>query len=129
MRLTELPPLVGRLAEVAIIGEEIAAARDGRLRVVTIEGEAGIGKTRLLREVGRLAAAQQILVLEATADEDLRGPYLVVRMLLSGAATTPVVGEGDAQLAIGRAERALRGEDRPPVPGDSPEAATWVADR
>ncbi len=40
--------LVGRLAELQRIGEAVASAAAGRGQVVVVEGEAGIGKTRLL---------------------------------------------------------------------------------
>ena len=47
------PPLVGRDAERQCLEEAVATGRRG---VVAIVGEAGIGKTRLARELARLAA-------------------------------------------------------------------------
>jgi predicted ATPase len=38
----------GRAAEIAVLGESLDRVTAGRLSVVLIEGEAGIGKTRLL---------------------------------------------------------------------------------
>jgi hypothetical protein len=43
------PVLVGRAAELAVLGESWALARDGSPATVLIGGEAGIGKTRLVR--------------------------------------------------------------------------------
>jgi DNA-binding CsgD family transcriptional regulator len=40
--------LVGRAAELDVLAEALNQVRSGRLAVVTLEGEAGIGKTRLL---------------------------------------------------------------------------------
>jgi DNA-binding CsgD family transcriptional regulator/tetratricopeptide (TPR) repeat protein len=41
---------VGREAEIAELGSELARTRDGDLRCVVLEGEPGIGKTRLASE-------------------------------------------------------------------------------
>ena len=43
------PVLVGRAAEIAVLGESWALARSGSPATVLIGGEAGIGKTRLVR--------------------------------------------------------------------------------
>ena len=43
--------LVGRTPELQILDEELDQAFDGHLRVLLIEGGAGIGKTRLLNEI------------------------------------------------------------------------------
>ena len=45
-------PLIGRLAELAELQQSFGEARDGRrYRAATVVGEAGIGKTRLAREL------------------------------------------------------------------------------
>lgn len=52
----ELGPLVGRDAELAILGEHFDRAAAGRGALVVIEGEPGVGKSRLVRAfAGRLA--------------------------------------------------------------------------
>ncbi|MGH8839288.1 MAG: ATP-binding protein, partial [Jiangellaceae bacterium] len=43
--------LVGRDAELALTASEVARLRDGRAAVLMIEGEAGIGKTRLVEAI------------------------------------------------------------------------------
>ena len=46
-------PLVGRLAELAILRSALEELRTGRGRVIAIVGEAGLGKSRLLDELRR----------------------------------------------------------------------------
>ena len=48
--VTVSPVLVGRAAEIAMLDESWARARDGSPATVLIGGEAGIGKTRLVRQ-------------------------------------------------------------------------------
>ena len=50
-------PLVGREREVETLGRLLEQARAGRGAVALIEGEPGIGKTRLLAEMVGSAAA------------------------------------------------------------------------
>jgi class 3 adenylate cyclase/tetratricopeptide (TPR) repeat protein len=52
-------PMVGREQEFATLGDAYAQAVDsGRCRLVTVVGEAGVGKSRLVEEFMRSAAAQ-----------------------------------------------------------------------
>jgi predicted ATPase len=46
-------PLIGREPELKQIGEMVALARQGQGRVLSISGEAGIGKSRLIEEARR----------------------------------------------------------------------------
>jgi class 3 adenylate cyclase len=46
-----LTPLVGREAEVALLLERWARAKDGQGQLVVLNGEAGIGKSRLVQEL------------------------------------------------------------------------------
>jgi class 3 adenylate cyclase/DNA-binding CsgD family transcriptional regulator len=56
-------PFVGREREVALLAERLEAAAAGQGSVVLLQGDAGIGKTRLLEAVATLAQAQGALVL------------------------------------------------------------------
>ena len=91
-------PIVGRDAELADLADAYRVARDGRsARLVTVIGDAGVGKTRLVHEaVERIAASACVL----------RG-----RCLAYGEGTTfwPLVGMVHEAAHI--------------VPGDSAEAA------
>ncbi len=53
---------VGRRAEIGAIDELWAQAKDGGLQVVSIEGEPGIGKTGLARELARRARIEGCVV-------------------------------------------------------------------
>ncbi len=75
--VTGRPPLAGRAEEMGRF-RFLAAAPDGRLRLLV--GEPGIGKTRLLEEMGDALAAQGWLVLKGRAFEAERdralGPWI-----------------------------------------------------
>jgi ABC-type transport system substrate-binding protein len=55
--------LVGRAREVALLEARLESARAGQSQLVLIAGEAGVGKSRLLRELEAACRARQILVL------------------------------------------------------------------
>ncbi|MET8997687.1 BTAD domain-containing putative transcriptional regulator [Amycolatopsis sp. NPDC004169] len=65
--------LVGRTAELAVLRESLTTALAGGSAVVVIEGEPGVGKTRLLRE--------------ATAESERRGALVAWGSCLEGAGT------------------------------------------
>ena len=53
---------------------------------MTLEGEPGIGKTRLLLAAVDLASASGFTCVAITADEEIRGPFLVARSLFASSA-------------------------------------------
>ena len=59
-----LTPLVGREAEMAVLRERWAQARDGLGQVVLLSGEAGIGKSRLVQVLQEHVAAEPYTRLE-----------------------------------------------------------------
>ena len=61
-------PLRGRDDELDEISERISAARSSTGSVLTIEGEPGLGKTRLLEEAARIAGRAGIRFSYAAAD-------------------------------------------------------------
>ena len=54
-------PMVGRASEQALIREKMAAVKIGRGQIIAISGEAGIGKSRLVAEMIRLAGNQDFI--------------------------------------------------------------------
>ena len=104
-------PLVGRRAEVELLAASLEAAAEGQPRFVLVAGEAGIGKTRLLREAADLAAPLGLSVLRGTAIEGGRGmPYLP--LLAPLADRTEGVTDAPSELV----RRLITGE---PSPDDS----------
>ncbi len=75
-------PFVGRADELALFNSEMQRVRSGEPRLVWLTGEAGIGKTSLMRRfVGGLSGVR---VLWAGGDENETDlPYGVVNQLLS----------------------------------------------
>lgn len=51
-------PMLGRTPELTLIDQTIALARQGHSQIVALSGEAGLGKSRLVAEVVKLATAQ-----------------------------------------------------------------------
>ncbi len=68
-------PVIGRTRELKVIEEQLQGTGAG-LRAVVLEGEAGIGKTRMLDATADLATGMETpyWVLDVSADEELRGP-------------------------------------------------------
>ncbi|HYP47111.1 MAG TPA: AAA family ATPase [Thermoleophilaceae bacterium] len=67
---------VGREGELALLREWWSAARGGEgARLALVTGEAGIGKSRLVRELALEGRDQGAVVLHGSADEDLLVPH------------------------------------------------------
>jgi hypothetical protein len=103
-------PIVGRKRELKAIEEHLAAAGSG-LRAAVLEGEAGIGKTRMLEAAVDLAGAADTpyLTLDVSADEELRGPFLLFRSLLSSPRMAVMAREAMALEPVDRARDAIGG--------------------
>jgi DNA-binding SARP family transcriptional activator len=74
--------VVGRGPELARLWTAWGAARAGRRRAVLVGGEAGIGKSTLVAELGRLAEGEGVTVLSGYCDERLGVSLLPFRMAL-----------------------------------------------
>jgi DNA-binding CsgD family transcriptional regulator len=74
LRLTPSFPFAGRARELATLRALIPAGDDDGLRLVLVGGEAGSGKSRLVREFAR-EAADSALVLYGACDSVVRRPY------------------------------------------------------
>src|SRR5947199_2693178 len=67
--LAAVPSIRGRAAETVVLDDAIDRAASGRLAVVLIDGEAGIGKTRLLQDALEAARGRGLQVAAGRAAE------------------------------------------------------------
>lgn len=86
--LRESPPrdergLIGRRAERATLKRALEDAQSGTRRVLLLEGEAGMGKSRLVGELHRLASRSSVMWLLGSADSmEQHTPYRAWRDIL-----------------------------------------------
>src|SRR3954452_10908664 len=113
--------VIGRSTELDAIAEEIRDART-RMTAVTLEGEPGIGKTRLLLAASELAAAAGFTCVAITADEEIRGPFLVGRSLFASGAIGQTAAGTPAEAAVRRVTAAISGADEPGFGNLPPDA-------
>ncbi|MCZ7571669.1 MAG: AAA family ATPase [Ardenticatenaceae bacterium] len=101
-------PCVGREQELAYLAARLDAAQAGHGQLVLLHGEPGIGKSRLLEELGRLAASRGVRQLSARCYELERDlPYAPIvdalgRFVLERAEPAevpPALGQWGPQLA------------------------------
>src|SRR3954451_279230 len=97
---------IGRSVELDAIAEEIRAART-RMTAVTLEGEPGIGKTRLLLAAAELAGAAGVTCVATPADEESGGPILVGRSLFASGAIAETAAGTPAEAAVSRVSAAI----------------------
>lgn len=105
--------VVGRPIELEAIQQELAVARSGRLAALTLEGEPGIGKTRLLVAASEAANASGFTTIAVAADEEIRGPFLLARSILAAPAPAASVEGDTARQALQRGLDVLSGRDDP----------------
>ena len=104
--------VIGRSAELDAISQELREAT-GRLAAVTLEGEPGIGKTRLLVAAAELASASGFTCVAITADEEIRGAFLLARSLFNSSAIQGTAAGTPAEGAVRRVVEAISGRDEP----------------
>ena len=113
--------VIGRSAELGAISQELEEA-SARLSAVTLEGEPGIGKTRLLLAAAELASAAGFTCVAITADEEIRGPFLLARSLFASDAIRDTAAGTPAEAAVRRVVEAISGRDEPGFESLSPDA-------
>src|SRR5438552_7076985 len=114
-------PVIGRSGELDAISQELREATS-RLAAVTLEGEPGIGKTRLLLVAAERASAAGFTCVAITADEEIRGPFLLARSLFASSAIRDTAAGTGAEAAVGRVVEAISGRDEPGFETLSPDA-------
>src|SRR2546428_4590993 len=105
--------VVGRPIELAAIQQELAAVPKGRLAALTVEGEPGIGKTRLLLAASELASAGGFATIAVAADQEIRGPFLLARSIMASPDAAGAAEGTPAGEALQHSLDALSGRDDP----------------
>ena len=126
----EITPLVGRDSELERLDALLEAVRRGGRRLALIEGEPGIGKSRLLREIGRHARLAEMPMFALRCYEIERStPYQSVVELISIAVARAPQGALDRLAPVALAELAALSPavaecfpDLPELARDYPEA-------
>lgn len=117
-----LTPFVGRESELSRLHAAWARSAEGAAEVVFVSAEAGMGKSRLLREFGQALERQGAPVLACTGREEWRGSaYLaLIEPLREMLSLTP---QADAAAC----QAALQLRLPPAVKARWPQAETWLA--
>jgi predicted ATPase len=88
--LAPVPRMCGREAEIQALGEALGRVAAGGPAIVLVEGEAGIGKTRLLAEVLEDARGRGMQVAAGRAEElERTRPFGVLAAALGCARSSP----------------------------------------
>jgi predicted ATPase/class 3 adenylate cyclase len=78
-----LTPLAGRERELTFLKESVERARAGRTQLISLVGDAGVGKSRLAYELRRSVADSSVTVLEANCAAHADAlPFAVIGQLL-----------------------------------------------
>jgi len=103
-----LCPFVGRQAPLRLLRDHLRKAMAGTLQCVTVQGDPGVGKTRLIDELRRYAAADECLMLKGYCESYFRAepmqPFAQMLRILA-ASDDPAV----RQLLADHAPLAARG--------------------
>jgi predicted ATPase len=113
--------VVGRPIELAALKQELDAAKE-HLVGVTLEGEPGIGKTRLLVATADLATTSGFTTVAVTADEEIRGPFLLAQSIFASPALREAIAGRKAEEAVQRALGAISGQPEPGLETLAPDA-------
>ena len=103
-----LTPLVDRTRELGRLVESVARARSGRGQVISVVGDAGVGKSRLIYELRRRLADEPVLCLEGHCLP--HGEALPFHLVAQFLQTNFGLEEGDAPAA--QAAKVAEGVER-----------------
>src|SRR6266542_2506756 len=104
--------VVGRPLELAAVEQAVRSAATS-FAGLTLEGEPGIGKTRLLIAAADIATAAGFLTIGVMADEQIRGPFLLARSIFASAEAQRGARETAAEEHLRRAVDAVSGNVDP----------------
>jgi tetratricopeptide (TPR) repeat protein len=115
-----VPPFIGRRRQLDQFERCLQEVLAGRPQVVLIQGDAGVGKTRLLKEVRATALHYNIKVCQGRCYEDLALPYLpFVESLFAQLQQMPGNVQGTLSANMEIINRFLH-RDNGPLPSTSP---------
>jgi class 3 adenylate cyclase/tetratricopeptide (TPR) repeat protein len=110
----ETTPLVGRAVELRRLNEDLRAVGEGDARLVHIMGEAGVGKSRLVREFRGLVDDRFEQATARCASFEVDTPYaLLARVLRALLRIAPGVSEAAARESIQRLLETIDASDDP----------------
>ncbi|HVX43857.1 MAG TPA: AAA family ATPase, partial [Mycobacteriales bacterium] len=114
-------PLVARAGQMRALRTAFTRAERGEARAVLISGDAGVGKTRLLQEIGEFATGRGAQVLTGRCLDVSDGglPYLPFAEALAPLAAEPTAPPVRSRPALSRLLPGLAGEQHHPA-DDSP---------
>src|SRR5829696_5096235 len=128
LRLTPSFPFVGRSRELGALRRLMPDAESEGSRAVLLSGEAGSGKSRLVRELAHNAATDGVLVLYGACDAVVRTPYGPFVTALEQLARARDPDLLRAELATGGGEITRLLPDLPQLVGDLPDPASGDPD-
>ena len=122
--------MIGRDADLAWLNQRLDEVRDGAPFTVIVGGEAGIGKTRLIREFSRLPADVLLLTGQCVDLGSVAAPYAPVKTALrtlvaevGAERVLEAVGPGRAALVALLPELAEAGSEAIGAPGKGIESS------
>jgi class 3 adenylate cyclase/tetratricopeptide (TPR) repeat protein/DNA-binding CsgD family transcriptional regulator len=101
--------MVGRQIERAALEQDLEAVAAGSIRVFAIEGEPGIGKTRLMESAIQAATDRGFGAIMVGGDEELRGPFFMLRTLLGSSTIEALADQAMAREVLEQARTVLWG--------------------
>src|SRR6476646_1194953 len=114
--------LIGRRAELAWLRARVDLALGGFPHLVLVEGESGIGKTRLAQEALEHARRRKAAVLRGRCYDHLDFSYLPLRDSLFTAVEASLRARAGRDADVALVERARADADLDPATAASPEA-------
>jgi DNA-binding CsgD family transcriptional regulator/tetratricopeptide (TPR) repeat protein len=111
--------VVGRTTEIGAIEEAVDEARQG-IAGLSLEGEPGIGKSRLLHAAAEMAAAHGFATVAVAGDEEIRGALIIAR----GIFASDSLRDGASERAVKALDHAcdvLSGVDESGLGGLAPD--------
>jgi DNA-binding CsgD family transcriptional regulator/tetratricopeptide (TPR) repeat protein len=86
-----------------------------------LEGEPGIGKTRVLLAIEEMARQQGFISVGVTTDEEIRGPFLLARSIFMAPEVHEAAAGTPAEEPVLRAQNALVNQDDPSLQSLAPD--------